>query len=194
MYVFPGAEDEDSPWPIYERILKTHDELRTLRELTAGGINLAFALRAGEWTKPGRTILGMCYMPRVQGDLQGLFAQLLEDTLGYWPDFLIVLSLDWWEEATPEKREILLFHELLHCGWAKDRHGVERWSPDGVPVPCLNPHDLEEFNAVVERYGSWSPDVTRFLAAAKVGEGRAPQGAAEAPQEAPHAARVVRRS
>lgn len=162
-----------SPWPIFRRLLETHNELAELGEMLEAGITVAFMLRAGEWKSSGRSILGKCYCgPSAQGDLRPLFEQLLTDTLGYYPDFLICLQAEWWEDATDAQREVLLFHEALHAGQAKDQFGSPKFNRDtGMPVPCIVPHDLEEFNAVVRRYGAWTFDVAEFLAAAREGEG-----------------------
>lgn len=45
---------------------------------------------------------------------------------------------------TEEQKEILIYHELQHIGI--DNEGNE-------PVYYLNPHDLEEFNTIIEEYG-----------------------------------------
>jgi hypothetical protein len=169
MFTFPSQTDELSPWPIFSRLLTTHEELAELSSMLDAGITVAFMLRAGEWKSSGRAILGKCYCgPSAQGDLRPLFEQLLEDTLGYYPDFLIGLSADWWGDASEEQREVLLFHEALHAGQARDKHGAPKFNRiTGLPVPAIVPHDLEEFNAVVRRYGAWERGVADFLAAAR---------------------------
>lgn len=168
----PDSEGADSPWPIFERLLNSHDELSELSDMLGQDVKLAFMMRAGEWGRHGRQTLGTCYcQPSAQGDLRPLFEQLLEDTLGFYPDFLIVLSDDWWAEATPVEREVLVFHEALHAGQARDKYGELRFHREtGVPIPTVRPHDLEEFNAVVARYGAWKGDVAAFLSAARTGE------------------------
>jgi hypothetical protein len=168
MFSIPSDETPGSPWPIFNRLLVSHDELAELSSLLEQGITLAFMLRGGEWRSSNRSVLGKCYCgPSAQGDLRPLFEQLLEDTLGFYPDFLIILNADWWEEASEEEREVLVFHEALHAGHAKDQHGTPRFNRiTGAPVPCIRPHDIEEFHAVVRRYGAWSPDLAEFLNAA----------------------------
>lgn len=168
MFAICKPEDIDGPWAIFERLRISHDELGELNDMMDQGITLAFMIRAGEWGRSGQTTLGKCYCaPSAQGDLRPLFEQLLEDTLGYYPDFLIILNGDWWEEATPREREVLAFHELLHAGWAKDQYGAPKVSRStGKPVPCIVPHSIEEFTAVVRRYGAWKADLAEFIAAA----------------------------
>jgi predicted metallopeptidase len=63
--------------------------------------------------------------------------------------FLIIISENFWKRHE-DKREPLLFHELLHCG--ENESGK----------PTIIPHDLEEFGEVVKRYGAWANDITFF--------------------------------
>jgi len=167
MFTVPPKDEAGSPWPIFEALLRTHDELAELRDMLDQDVSIAFMLRAGEWESQGRQILGKCYCgPSAQGDLRPLFEQLLEDTLGYYPDFLIILNAGWWEDAGETRREILVFHEALHAGHARDKFGSLRFNRiTGKPVPCIRAHDVEEFTAVVERYGPWKSDVEEFAAA-----------------------------
>lgn len=181
MFTICQQDDETSPWPIFQRLLLDREELADLKAMLEAEVTIAFMLRGGEWkgSGQGKVTLGKCYCgPSAQGDLRPLFEQLLEDTLGYYPDFLIILSGDWWDDASALEREILVFHEALHAGHARDKYGEPRFDRmTGKPVPCIRPHDIEEFNAVVRRYGGWKSDVADFLAAADAYE------AGEAPRE-----------
>lgn len=165
MFRFPNEEDEDSPWPLFARLLETHEELDELKNMLESEIRLAFLFRHGDWGRNGRTTLGVCIcQPSTQGELRPLFVQLLEDALGFYPDFLIILNGEWWADATEQQRSILIFHEALHAGHATDKYGAPRYDREtGRPVPCIRPHDIEEFGAVVRRYGPWKGDVARFL-------------------------------
>lgn len=167
MFSVCAQDEENSPWPIFERLLRSHGELNDLAGMIEAGTSIAFMLRMGEKERQGRRILGTCYcQPSAQGDLRPLFEQLLEDTLGYYPDFLVILDGLWWSDATATQREILVFHEVLHCGQAVDKHGSPRFNKEtGLPVPTIVGHDLEEFRAVAERYGPWSRDIQEFAAA-----------------------------
>lgn len=50
---------------------------------------------------------------------------------------------------SPEQIRILLFHELLHIG-------ID-YGQDGEEVYSIRKHDLEDFKAIVDRYGvNWS--------------------------------------
>jgi len=67
-------------------------------------------------------------------------------------DYLIEVGLDQWERLEARQRRIVLDHELCHGG-GQDEEG--RWT--------VVEHDLEEFRAIVKRYGKWSPDVELFV-------------------------------
>lgn len=163
-----GVADDGGPWAIFNRLRLSHEELSELDTGLKDGWTITFMLRAGEWREADRTILGKCYlMGSSNKDLRPLFEQLLEDTIGFYPTFIIVLSADWWESASLLERETLLFHELLHPCQAKDKHGEPAFNNEtGEPKPAIRSHDLEEFDAVVRRYGAWSEDIRKFLLAA----------------------------
>lgn len=70
-------------------------------------------------------------------------------------DFVISLARDRWEELTPEQRKALLDHEFSHCAPKTNPKGDRvGWQTVG--------HDVEEFCAVLERWGLWHRDVERF--------------------------------
>lgn len=59
-------------------------------------------------------------------------------------DFLIIIYAPNCLGLTDEQMEILMFHECLHIGM-NDKNGE--------PVYVINPHDVEEFDLVIEKYG-----------------------------------------
>lgn len=152
--------------PIIRRVMgmPEHAELRDAEP------SIFWLMRNETKVKQGRWIHGTAYMPKVNGELSDMFEWLLEVYFGAFPDFLIVLSRDYWEEATPVQREILVFHELSHCKHGKDMFGSLRFDKQGEPIFELQGHDIEEFDQVVLRYGAHSTDLQRFLAAAEAGE------------------------
>jgi hypothetical protein len=157
-----GLPADKDPRVIAEKVLDfdEHNDIRS------GNALIDYLFRTTEKRKHGRKVLGMCYAkPGVQGDLSDLFDDMLVRLLGRTPDFLIVLDYEYWTEATPLQREILVHHELLHASQAKDLFGAPRFDRDGNPMWALRPHDLEEFNDVVRRYGVHSEDVETFLRA-----------------------------
>jgi hypothetical protein len=69
--------------------------------------------------------------------------------------FLIEIVKPVWLQLDEKSRRALVDHELTHCDV----------TPEGKLA--LRPHDLEEFNSIVRRYGLWRADVQLFLEAAK---------------------------
>ena len=60
-------------------------------------------------------------------------------------DFVIWLAEDWWRRLKPEQRVALIDHELTHCRM------------DDEEKAWIAPHDVEEFNCIIERHGFWWP-------------------------------------
>jgi hypothetical protein len=170
------ADDDmvNSPTRIFARVLATFPELEELRALVHDhDMTVAILMKEGELKLRSQLVAGLAALPDAQGAMKPLFAWLLEDKLGYPPDFLIILSADFWAEASDRDREALVVHEALHCGHAKDAYGSLRFnSSTGSPIIGIMPHDVEEFEAVVRRYGAWTPDLKTFHAALAEGESR----------------------
>jgi hypothetical protein len=66
-----------------------------------------------------------------------------------------------WETLEEDQRAALMFHELCHLR-AKRTEGEWRFSLVG--------HDLEEFNAVVQRFGVWMPNIHKFIESCRSGQ------------------------
>ncbi|MCU1356411.1 MAG: hypothetical protein JWM89_1829 [Acidimicrobiales bacterium] len=80
------------------------------------------------------------------------------------PFFVIEIALDTWgidveDEGrwglSDEQRVALVDHELHHCQVDEDGR------------PYMRPHDIEEFDEILARYGPWKSDVRRFVEIAK---------------------------
>ena len=110
-------------------------ELLEFYHLRSFKIKFLFAKK--EMKKAGKIVLGKA----------SKFAE--KDRLIHPYHFLIILSEEFWNRC-PESREPLLYHELCHCGVNDDFE------------PKILAHDLEEFGAVVRRYGFWLEDIRRF--------------------------------
>lgn len=160
----PGPELE----PIVARVLRMPEH----KHLVEGDARIHWLMRREGKVSQGRRNLGMCFIPRVNGQLSSMFDWLLARYLGETPDFLIVLDTDWWtEEASERDREVLVFHELSHAVQATDANGAPKFNQvTGDPVWALQGHDIEEFNSVVARYGVWSESLREFMDAAAEGE------------------------
>lgn len=68
-------------------------------------------------------------------------------------DFIVELNWDAWMHLEPHQRVALVDHELCHFG--VDRTGE-------TTKHVLISHDLEEFGAIVKRWGLWKQDVAEF--------------------------------
>lgn len=162
--VFTVPANDAHPSTIADRLMR----LPELAHLAEHEVSFLWLLRNTEQVQGGRRVIGMVHEPQVQGRLRDLFTQMLVQTYGFMPDFVITLDADFWADATPLQREALVHHELSHVKQANDKFGDPRVNKQtGEPVFELVAHDLEEFNATVKRYGAWKGDVAAFLDAAK---------------------------
>lgn len=151
----------DGPYPIAAALIEL-DEHAHLQHAT-----IDFLFRHKPKVKHTRTILGTAYMPSVNGDLSPLFDWMLARLLGREPTFLITLDFSYWRDATARQREILVYHELLHCAQAVDAYGAPKFSrTTGWPVYAIAPHDVEEFDAVIRKYGAHDIGLQQFVLAA----------------------------
>lgn len=152
--------------PIWARVYRMPE----FAELRDAEPRIEFLMRNTPKVKQSRLIIGTAYMPKVNGELSGMFDWLLEQYFGEAPDFLITLDAEYWQDATDLQREILVFHELSHCVHGRDALGSLRFDREGAPVFAILGHDIEEFNQVVRRYGAHSPIVNNFIEAVSDGE------------------------
>jgi len=159
-YILP-ADDAHSPMRHYERLVR----LPEFEHLRDGEAHVEFLFRNHPVIRGGRVVLGSVHLPTVQGQLKDVFTWMLEDKFGTLPDYLVVLDWDYWAESDGRNREILVYHELCHTVHAVDKEGSPRFTEEGRPVFALVGHDVEEFSAVVQRYGAHSTDLVKFMAA-----------------------------
>ena len=162
-YKIPDSIAHNSPPEIAVRIIKEYKEFEHLKD---GEAIIVFLMDTEEEQQHGKRILGRCHLPQVQGKLRGVFAWAIESLFGFDPDFIITLDLGYWEDASDEMREILVFHELSHCAHKIDRDGEPMFNEDGRPIFSVAPHDVEEFVSTVARYGAYSEDIRLFMMAA----------------------------
>ena len=87
--------------------------------------------------------------------------------LEYFSELQLLVEVNWeaWFLLTPAQKVALIDHELCHFGREEDEKTGE------VTYVTL-PHDVEEFAAVVQRWGIWKHDLERFARAVT----DAPQG------------------
>lgn len=105
------------------------------------GVNIAYVYRK-DMKGNGKTKLGT--------------AKKASAELVFFSDFDFVLSFNWsyWAELSREQRIALVDHELMHCGRNDAGTGF-----------AMVPHDVEEFGAIVRRWGLWKPDLQKFARA-----------------------------
>lgn len=69
-------------------------------------------------------------------------------------DFVLDVNEEFWSFMDEAQREALVDHELCHC-----MHDDDGW--------YIRDHDVEEFQAVIERRGLWQKELEDFVAAAR---------------------------
>ena len=71
-------------------------------------------------------------------------------------DFIIEVNWTAWKKLTPRQKLALVDHELCHC--------TVETKNDGDDVPVIEHHDVEEFGAIVKRWGLWQLPLQNFSA------------------------------
>jgi len=86
-------------------------------------------------------------------------------------DFVITIAEDLWNEAGKKGddtfQKALMDHELAHVAIVYDEEsGEPKYDQDsGMIRTALNRHNVEEFESIIERYGTYAGDLRRFIAA-----------------------------
>jgi len=158
-----APEGPNDPRIIMERLIECVEDFDLLRIAKP---DILVLMRTVPKVKGGHLELGSMGLPGFQGVYSQLGMWLLAAYHGDVPDFILTLDLEFWDTASERQREALVFHELMHCTQARDKEGELRFDSEGLPVWAIRPHDIEEFNEVVRRYGAWKEDVAAFIAAA----------------------------
>lgn len=117
-------------------------------------VKLALAWRVG-WRPDANNILtlGRC---RKRGDLD-------RELDGF--DVVILLNKEAWAALKPKEKQALIFHELCHAQVVYDSDGEPKRDDLGRQVMRIRKHDIEEFRAVVERFGTWTQDLAAIAQA-----------------------------
>ena len=139
---------DGAPYAILREMLKFHNDLAE--------VSVALAWRKNLKTdKDGHLILGKCVKA---SDLQRELADF---------DFVILLNQDIWEDDdfTEDKKRALMDHELCHAAGSMTKDGMPKRDERGRRVWRTRKHDIEEFQAIVERHGCYKKDLERFAEA-----------------------------
>lgn len=137
--------------------------------LKLGEVNILFLFRRDPKFHQDKVELGSLSLPVFSGKNGAIAKWLMVRSFGTLPDFVMVLDQTFWEQSPIETRMALVDHELTHGIVARNKKGEERFGDDGRPIWAIKPHDIEEFDRIVAKHGAWTPDITRFLAAAGFG-------------------------
>lgn len=98
--------------------------------------NIGFVFRDEASTSGGKIVLAKT--SKVPQNIR----PLLQDEI----DILVVIAEDQWALLSGEQRKALIDHELCHV-----TIGETGWKTQA--------HDIEEFKAIIERYGLWNRDL-----------------------------------
>lgn len=100
-------------------------------------------------------------------------------------DFVIVLRREFWDHAqvTDNQRNALLDHELTHATVRLDKDGEPVHDERGRLVYRIRKHDIEEFGAIVARYGCYKRDLQWFVEQVPKVDGLEPDRQVEPPVE-----------
>lgn len=111
-------------------VIREHPDLQWIEQ---AGVGIGFLVSTVAKKSKGRLVLGEC---RVVKDPYIPFTPY---------DFLITIFVQNTEGLTEEQMRILMYHELLHVGM-DDKTGEPKYK--------VIPHDIEDFRAVIDRYGA----------------------------------------
>lgn len=114
---------------IANRVMNERSDLRWILD---AGISIGFLESDKSKKKNGKLCLAECIKVR---DLYKVYIP---------HDFLIVVYCPNVSGMSDSQMEILLYHELLHVGMDDTGEEVKY---------IVNPHDVEDFRAIIDRYG-----------------------------------------
>lgn len=115
--------------------------------------NFAFLMRySNSWTSKRKTLWGTA--EKVSAKTKFLTDTGDEDGI----DFIVTINATIWKGLTLDMKKALVDHELCHCARGDDdKAGNPTWYIDG--------HSVEDFTAVIRRYGLWSEEVKAVIRA-----------------------------
>lgn len=101
------------------------------------------------------TVVGQAEIPMARGNrwAKARHDQQLVGWFGAVPDFLLTFDPSYAATCSDATFCALVEHELLHCGQERDGFGAPKFKQDGSPKFGIRGHDVEEFVAIVRRYG-----------------------------------------
>jgi hypothetical protein len=77
-------------------------------------------------------------------------------------------------------REVLIDHELCHIGVELDEQGNPELTDQGRPKVFIKPHDIEDFQVIIDRHGETNRRLHQFgQEQAKLAEGKKKSGSSK---------------
>lgn len=116
-----------------------------------------------------RHVMATAEIPQTMGGSwkRGRAEQQLRDWFLFVPDFVLTFSGPDCARLDDRSFCALVEHELYHCAQKQDAFGAPMFDREtGAPVFAIRGHDVEEFTAVVRRYGPTSAAVQDMVDAA----------------------------
>ncbi|OGM09311.1 hypothetical protein A2Z67_05210 [Candidatus Woesebacteria bacterium RBG_13_36_22] len=126
----------------FERAPEVADIARNLlprfhRHLVDGNARLAYLFRDRAWkTTSQRVILGKASK---RSEIDKFLSAERED-------FIIIIAKPEWDRLSSPQKEILVDHELCHCGVLITNTGAQKW--------IILDHPIEEFPEILQRHES----------------------------------------
>jgi hypothetical protein len=126
-----------------------------------------------------RHVMATAEIPQTMGSAwkKARADQQLRDWFQFVPDFVLTFSAPDCLELDDRSFCALIEHELYHCAQAEGVDGPKFDRLTGAPIYAIRGHDVEEFTAVVQRYGPTSAAVQDLVDAANasplIGDGGA---------------------
>jgi hypothetical protein len=125
----------------------------------------------GGFLKQGRAIIGQAeqVMFRAGGWQKARQEQQMVEWFGRVPAFLITFDGAYARRCSDADWCALVEHELYHLEHKRDEFGAPKFTKEGLPKIGIRGHDVEEFVAVVRRYGVGDPGgaIAQLAAAAR---------------------------
>jgi len=134
---------------IVNGLIKQNREFKHLREA-----KILCRFRIGQWSSRGKMILG-------QAKVLSAFERFETGA-----ELAVIVNGDIWDTLTNHQKEALVHHELCHFEQMTNKEGEPKYDDNDRPMYKIVGHDLEEFSAVVKRYGLWMEDVKQLVKAA----------------------------
>lgn len=114
---------------IAQEVIDSHDDLNWLK---VADVRIDYISCLKQKKASGMDVFGEC---RLVKDIEKLYCPY---------DFLIIIYEKAIEHFSLDQLKILIYHELLH---------IDVDDKDGEPKYSVNPHDVQDFRAVIDKYG-----------------------------------------